>query len=149
MIYAANCGDARAVLGRKAGTKAYRLTHDHKADSPSEISRIESAGGFVLRNRVLGILAVARSLGDQGMKEFVVGRPFLSETVIMDDDEFIIVACDGLWDVMSDQECVSIVKGWSDKVDDETKVAKVAQWLVDEAMKRGSTDNITVIVAWL
>jgi len=57
-VYTANCGDARAVLIRRES--ALRLSHDHKAEDPNEIERIEAAGGFVLRNRVLGILAVAR-----------------------------------------------------------------------------------------
>ncbi|GMH82856.1 hypothetical protein TrVE_jg2144 [Triparma verrucosa] len=143
-IYAANCGDARAVLCRKGST--LRLTHDHKADDPTEISRIESAGGFVLRNRVLGILAVARSFGDHGMKEFVISRPYLSETNLKDDDEFVVVACDGLWDVMSDDECTDLVKKYTASGKD---VTGAAQMLVEESMTRGSTDNISVIVAWL
>jgi serine/threonine protein phosphatase PrpC len=57
-IYTANCGDARAVLVKK--DSVVRLSHDHKAEDPVEIDRIEASGGFVLRNRVLGILAVAR-----------------------------------------------------------------------------------------
>jgi len=143
-IFAANCGDARAILCRSSST--IRLTYDHKADDPKEISRIESAGGFVLRNRVLGILAVARSFGDHGMKEFVISRPYLSETDLKDDDEFIVVACDGLWDVMSDDECTDLVKKYTKSGADNTAAA---QMLVEESMARGSTDNISVIVAWL
>ena len=69
---------SRAVLSR--GGKAERLSYDHKAEDAPEQERVERAGGFVLRNRVLGILAVSRSFGNQGMKEFVISEPFISET---------------------------------------------------------------------
>mmetsp|Transcript_13383 Transcript_13383/g.27437 ORF Transcript_13383/g.27437 Transcript_13383/m.27437 type:complete len:295 (+) Transcript_13383:114-998(+) len=143
-IYAANCGDARAVLGR--GGRALRLTHDHKADDPEEIGRIESAGGFVLRNRVLGILAVARSFGDHGMKEFVISRPHLTEHDLQDGDEFVVVGCDGLWDVISDEECCGLVRKYAEEGGDKEEVARR---LVDESLARGSTDNISVVVAFL
>jgi serine/threonine protein phosphatase PrpC len=61
-IYAANAGDARIVLGH-AG-KGYRLTKDHRTDDPDEVRRIEQSGGFLFKGRVLGVLAVTRSLGD-------------------------------------------------------------------------------------
>lgn len=60
--------------------KAERLTYDHKAEDVTEQERVEAAGGFVMRNRVLGILAVSRSFGNQGMKEFVISEPHVSET---------------------------------------------------------------------
>ena len=68
-IYAANAGDARIVLGH-AG-KAHRMTRDHRTDDPEEVRRIEESGGFIFKGRVLGILAVTRSLGDHCMKEYV------------------------------------------------------------------------------
>jgi len=99
-----------------------------------------------LRNRVLGILAVARSFGDHGMKEFVTGRPFLSETDLLPTDNLIIVACDGLWDVIEDQDCADLIKGYEAAGE---KREEMAQILLDEALRRGSTDNISVIIAWL
>jgi serine/threonine protein phosphatase PrpC len=191
-VHCANAGDARIVLSssvarlpesdsgcegsadKGAKSKAQRLTHDHKATDPEEISRIQSSGGMMLRGRVLGVLAVARSLGDHGLKEFVIGRPHLSSTVVeiqstessakagsnvvkmiapLTDGEFLIVACDGLWDVVEDQEAVDLVRNF---VSDETSIHslksrqdKAARYLIDEALRRGSTDNITVIVYWL
>ena len=198
MIHCANAGDARIVLSnttaRLANSEAsnalstnetkqaennetaVRLTHDHKATDPEEITRIQNSGGIMLRGRVLGVLAVARSLGDHGLKEFVIGRPHLSSTVVkieknrvhpgssddsdkneksapLTNGEFLIVACDGLWDVIEDQEAVNLVR---DFVHDTTSIhsaksrqEKVARSLIDEALRRGSTDNITVIVYWL
>jgi len=61
-----------------------------------EAKRITDAGGFVMNNRVNGVLAVTRSLGDSSMKEFVVGSPYTTETTLGDEDDFLIVACDGV-----------------------------------------------------
>ena len=123
-IYTANCGDARSVLSLHG--RIIRLSHDHKADDPVEVERIERAGGFVVRGRVLGILAVARSLGDHLMKEYVIAKPYLSEYEVEykeDTDQegttygygvrpFVILACDGLWDVVSDEDAVQLVKSY-------------------------------------
>ena len=94
VLYCANAGDARGVLCR--GGKAIRLTYDHKGSDKQEAKRIMDAGGFVMSGRVNGVLAVTRSLGDSSMKEFVVGSPYTTETEIYDEDEFVILACDGV-----------------------------------------------------
>mmetsp|Transcript_17786 Transcript_17786/g.36866 ORF Transcript_17786/g.36866 Transcript_17786/m.36866 type:complete len:363 (+) Transcript_17786:190-1278(+) len=144
-IYAANAGDARIVLGH--GGRAYRMTKDHRTDDPEEVQRIEESGGFIFKGRVLGILAVTRSLGDHCMKEYVIAKPYTSEKTITVTSErdisFIILACDGLWDVFRDQEAVDFVL---DRIAEKELVAK---YLVEEALKKGSTDNITVSVAFL
>jgi protein phosphatase PTC1 len=94
VLYCANAGDARGVLCR-AG-KAVRLTYDHKGTDKQEAKRIMDAGGFVMSGRVNGVLAVTRSLGDSSMKEYVVGAPYTTETDLTDEDEFMILACDGV-----------------------------------------------------
>ena len=94
VLYCANAGDARGVLCR--GGQAIRLTYDHKGSDKQEAKRITDAGGFVMSGRVNGVLAVTRSLGDSSMKEFVVGAPYTTETELCDDDEFVILACDGV-----------------------------------------------------
>lgn len=99
VLYTANVGDARAVLCR--GGKAVRLTYDHKGSDKQEAKRIMDAGGFVMNNRVNGVLAVTRSLGDSSMKEFVVGSPYTTETELSEEDEFIVIACDGVGQVFS------------------------------------------------
>lgn len=78
------------------GGKAVRLTYDHKGSDVQEAKRITDAGGFVMNARVNGVLAVTRSLGDSAMKEFVVGSPYTTETVLGNEDSFLIVACDGV-----------------------------------------------------
>ena len=146
-IYAANVGDSRAVLAYQG--KGMRLTYDHKADDNAEQARIEAAGGFVLRNRVLGILAVTRSFGDHRMKDYVIGAPYTSTTVVrsQEDSPFLILACDGVWDVLSDDEAVAMVAELREKEEGRTDV-DAAALLVQEAMRRGSSDNITCIVCF-
>ena len=139
IIYSANAGDARVVIGHHG--RAHRLSWDHRADDEREVQRIQEAGGFVLKNRVTGILAVGRSLGDHGLKEFVISKPYFSS--FKDAADFVIVACDGLFDVMTDQQVVDLVYKW------ENDKENVANMLCKQAVASGSTDNVTCIVSWL
>ncbi|TIB95050.1 PP2C-domain-containing protein [Wallemia mellicola] len=107
-LYTANVGDARAVLCR-AG-QAIRLTYDHKGSDDNEQKRIMDAGGYILNGRVNGVLAVTRALGDSPMKQYVVGSPYTTEIDITDDDEWLVIACDGLWDVATDSEVCELIK---------------------------------------
>ncbi|KIW64760.1 hypothetical protein PV04_09670 [Phialophora macrospora] len=138
VLYTANVGDARIVLCRNG--KALRLSYDHKGMDENEGRRISKAGGLILNNRVNGVLAVTRALGDSYLKDLVTGHPYTTETVIQpDQDEFLILACDGLWDVCSDQEAVDLVRN----VQDPQAASKI---LVDHALARFSTDNLSVMV---
>jgi len=140
ILYSANAGDARAVLNRDG--KALRLSYDHKGSDEAETKRIVDAGGFVVLNRVNGILAVTRSLGDHAMKDYVIGDPHLTEVKLEPTDTHVIIACDGLWDVASDQEVVDLVI-------QETDAQKMSDKLLVHALKNGSTDNISVMVVIL
>ncbi|KAJ5489104.1 Protein phosphatase 2C [Penicillium diatomitis] len=138
VLYTANVGDARIVLCRNG--KALRLSYDHKGSDENEGKRIANAGGLILNNRVNGVLAVTRALGDAYLKDLVTGHPYTTETVIQPDaDEFIILACDGLWDVCSDQEAVDLIRN----VQDPQQASKI---LVDHALARFSTDNLSCMV---
>ncbi|KAI9500749.1 phosphatase 2C-like domain-containing protein [Coemansia spiralis] len=137
ILFCANVGDARAVLSR--GGAAARLTYDHKGDDTHEIERIFESGGYVFNGRVNGVLAVTRALGDSSLKQFVIGNPFTTETKIKDDDDLLILACDGLWDVCTDQEAVDLVRSDMDP-------AHASQVLLDHALSNESTDNITTMV---
>ncbi|KAK8076308.1 hypothetical protein PG994_003580 [Apiospora phragmitis] len=138
VLYTANVGDARIILCRNG--KALRLSYDHKGSDENEGKRIANAGGLILNNRVNGVLAVTRALGDTYMKDLVTGHPYTTETVIHAEmDEFVIIACDGLWDVCSDQEAVDLVRESSDP-------SSAAKQLVDHALARFSTDNLSCMV---
>lgn len=143
-LIVANVGDSRAVLDRgRLGVK--RLSHDHKADDPDEIKRIESLGGFVKPKtafdvaRVNGDIAIARALGDKYFGEFVSPRPYISETQLTKNDKRLILACDGVWDVISDEEAVDLIA----EVKDSQRASEI---LKNEALRRGSTDNISVMI---
>lgn len=148
-LYVANAGDARAVLGRESEVK--RLSHDHKANDPTEVKRIKAAGGYVTSRyqtgipRVNGILAISRAIGDhdEELDGFISANPYITQTTLEPGDHTLILACDGIWDVMSDREAIELVKEFPNP-------REAAEELKDEAIKvRRSTDNVTVIVVKL
>jgi serine/threonine protein phosphatase PrpC len=142
LLYTANCGDARVVLSENGIAK--RLTFDHKANEESEIKRVKESNGFVAYNRVNGILAVTRALGDHAMKQWVISDPFQTCVELSDNSQFVILACDGLWDVFEDQECVSYVKDLFDN--HNYSAQEVARSLLEKSLEKGSTDNISIMV---
>jgi len=159
MLYVANVGDSRAVLAAadpssSSGYRALRLSYDHRAEDEGEQKRIKDAGGFITRGRVLGILAVSRSFGDHGMKDFVTADPYVTETNVLtcapdgsSDCPLLILACDGVWDVLTDQEATDLLlQHWIEKGGPFSGAAKL---LVDTAIERGSADNVSAIVCWL
>mmetsp|Transcript_29626 Transcript_29626/g.42308 ORF Transcript_29626/g.42308 Transcript_29626/m.42308 type:complete len:293 (+) Transcript_29626:1399-2277(+) len=162
-LYVANVGDSRAVLvsskrvirnqmdipiDSPSGYVATRLTYDHRAEDADEQQRIKDAGGFITRNRVLGILAVSRSFGDHGMKDFVTACPYVSETNLSDagDCPMLILACDGVWDTLSDQDAADLLM---ERYLTEGIFTDAAECLVHAAIERGSADNVTAIVVFL
>ncbi|KAL5963774.1 putative protein phosphatase 2C [Taenia solium] len=117
--YCANCGDSRAVLSRQGVAEA--LSTDHKPTMASEWSRIVAAGGWVAANRVNGNLALSRALGDfvykrnstlSAEEQIVSAEPDVTqcELNVTETDEFIVLGCDGIWDVMTNQEVISFVR---------------------------------------
>ncbi|XP_030532919.1 probable protein phosphatase 2C 75 isoform X2 [Rhodamnia argentea] len=103
-IVVANCGDSRAVLCR--GGKAIPLSRDHKPDRPDELARIEAAGGrviYVNGARVEGILAMSRAIGDKYLKPVITSGPEITFTARQAEDDCLILASDGLWDVLSSE----------------------------------------------
>lgn len=116
-IFFANCGDSRAVLSR--GGNVHFCTEDHKPMNPLEMERIQNAGGSVMIQRVNGSLAVSRALGDFGYKnvqgkgpceQLVSPEPEISVVDRSDEDEFVVLACDGIWDVMVNEELCDFVR---------------------------------------
>ncbi|KAI3934267.1 hypothetical protein MKW98_009248 [Papaver atlanticum] len=159
-IIVANCGDSRAVLSR-AGSPPLPLSQDHKPDRKDEMERIEGAGGTVINwngFRVLGVLATSRCIGDRYLKPFVTSVPEVTITSRNESDEFLILASDGLWDVMSNKMACQIARKCL-----EGKVARISSSLLDHtcnsafaaavlaevAMARGSKDNISVVIVEL
>lgn len=135
---------------------AMRLTYDHRAEDEEEQDRITRAGGFINRGRVLGILAVTRSFGDHGMKDFVCADPYMTHTNLVErrggvnnEEEvpLLILACDGVWDVLTDQEAGELILEHYFRIGAPFQDA--GKLLVQEAIQRGSGDNVTAIVIFL
>jgi serine/threonine protein phosphatase PrpC len=145
ILYTANCGDARAIISEN-GT-AHRLTHDHKVSDEAETERIKNSGGSVISGRVNGYLAVARAFGNNTMKQYVISTPYQSEVKLTPEHTLLILACDGVWDVIEDQEAVDFV---NQKIQEENLNAQsCAQELLALAKEKGSTDNLSIIIVFL
>ncbi|XP_040379457.1 probable protein phosphatase 2C 37 [Oryza brachyantha] len=112
-LVVANCGDSRAVLCRAAAAAPLPLSSDHKPDRPDEKARIEAAGGRVVYlngPRVRGILAMSRALGDRYLKPEVICEPDITITERTVDDECLILASDGMWDVISNETACDVAR---------------------------------------
>jgi len=141
-LYVANVGDSRAVLVMNDG-KAIEMSRDHKPSTESEKSRIEKLGGRIIYYgtwRVEGILAVTRSIGDRRLKRYVCSQPELDVRPIGEHDDFLILASDGVWDVISSDKCAEIVHSHSDSI------SSACMKITDQAYKLHSQDNITSMV---
>lgn len=147
MIVVANAGDCRAVLGKRG--RAVELSKDHKPNYSPERERIERLGGAIYDGYLNGQLSVSRAIGDWHMKSSkgsacpLSSEPELQETVLDEEDEFLIMGCDGLWDVMSSQCAVTTVRKELMLHNDPERCSRE---LVREALKRHTCDNLTVII---
>ncbi|KAK7942979.1 PP2C-domain-containing protein [Apiospora aurea] len=155
-IYIANAGDSRSVLGVKGRAKP--LSFDHKPQNEGEKARITAAGGFVDFGRVNGNLALSRAIGDFEFKksaelapeqQIVTAYPDVVVHDISDDDEFLVIACDGIWDCQSSQAVVEFVRrGVAAKQDLE----KICENMMDNCLASNSEtggvgcDNMTMMV---
>jgi len=185
LVFAANVGDSRAVLSAHGGA-AVELTRDHKPDDAAERARVEALGGSVdwhgFRDdrgepmegtgvwRINGNLAVARAIGDGHERPFVSAEAECTVRSLQEGDEFILLASDGLWDVMTSEEAVAFVHETLDDAegalrsgsiefptDSEAGVSSavvrakraMARTVAVEAARLGSSDNITVSIVWL
>ncbi|KAK2390647.1 Protein phosphatase 2C family protein [Trifolium repens] len=139
-LYVANVGDSRTVIST-AG-KAIALSEDHKPNRSDERKRIENAGGVVMWAgtwRVGGVLAMSRAFGNRMLKPFVVAEPEIQDQEIDEKTEVLVLASDGVWDVVQNEDAVSLARA-----EDAAEVA--ARKLTEAAFNRGSADNITCIV---
>ncbi|KAJ8941936.1 hypothetical protein NQ318_013269 [Aromia moschata] len=150
-VYVANCGDSRAVLCRD-GVPVFS-TQDHKPGLPGERDRIVKAGGSVMIQRVNGSLAVSRALGDYEYKN-VEGRGPCDQLVSpepeifvrdRDDvaDEFLVLACDGIWDVMSNEDLCAYVHHRLLVTDN---LQEVTRQVIDTCLYKGSQDNMSIVL---
>lgn len=137
---AANVGDSRIVIGTASGSML--LTVDHRPELPEEMARIESLGGRVIHldvPRVQGELAISRALGDAHLKPYVSAEPRIIEGRLGRENDWAVLATDGIWDVISPAEAVLASRKSGDPQEAAELIVSIACW-------RGAHDNMTVIV---
>jgi len=171
-LFAANVGDSRVVLARKNGA-CLELTSDHKPSRPDEAARVRAAGGFILHKRVMGELAITRAFGDKSFKmgikamleedadelgagvsddatkdltaPLVSAEPEIASIVLTHDDEFLLLACDGLFDVFKSQDAITFAR--QELIAHRGEPAEVARILSDQAIRvRRSRDNVSILI---
>ena len=148
-LICANAGDSRAIL-RRAG-KVLPLSFDHKPNNAPELERIDFAKGFVKHKRVDGDLAVSRGLGDftyksnEGLRvdqQKVIPNPEFVTYPRKEEDEFMILACDGIWDVAHNEECGSFIQTLIDG--GEKDLGLICEEAIDTCLDKNSRDNMTI-----
>ena len=142
-VIVANAGDSRAIIVQSGG-RALCMSDDHKPDRADEERRIRSLGGKVVhwgRWRVEGVLAVSRAIGDVSLQPYVTCVPEVVERALSSEDEYLVLASDGVWDVMHNEDVARLVvqAGAYD-------FAAIAKTLCAEALILGSSDNVTAVV---
>lgn len=146
-IYCANLGDCRAILGLSNGT-VLNLSRDLKPGLREESERIHRLGAKVIGNRINGRLAVSRAIGDFeykssiGSETVVSSEPEIKKRPLDGSEEFLVLACDGLFDVMSSESVGNFVRNRI-SLDPNTICVDL---IAESVSKRGTTDNVTVIV---
>jgi len=150
-LYVANIGDSEAILVSvsDSGVSSQNMTTPHKASDQKEKERIEALGGHVFFGRVFGALAVSRSFGDAKYKipktsaNFVSFEPAIKTETLCPSHKYLILACDGLWDVVNHQDAATMCHEAFASGKNTNEVAKV---LVETALKKRTEDNVTVVV---
>ncbi|THV05305.1 PP2C-domain-containing protein [Dendrothele bispora CBS 962.96] len=159
-IYVANAGDSRSVISVKGAVKP--LSFDHKPTNESEKARIIAGGGSVEFGRVNGNLALSRAIGDfefkknyslSPEKQIITADPDIEVHTIDDEDEFLVLACDGIWDCLSSQQVVDFVRL---QVSEGKELSEIGEMMCEHCLAPDTTsgagigcDNMTVLVVAL
>ena len=158
-IYFANAGDSRAVFCKKG--VAQEGSHDHKPEMESEKNRIYKADGWISEGRVKGNLNLTRGFGDLEYKQnknlkpeeqMITANPDIKIIDCDNDVDFVIIACDGIWDCLSNKEaCDFVSKRLKDNPD--IKISKIVEEMLDSIIAKDlynesgvGCDNMTCIV---
>ena len=137
LLYCANVGDSSCCI---IGKTNEFLTVNHKCSNKSEIKRIEKEGGQIIEDRLGGILCITRGLGDFDLKKKgLICEPYITKKLIDHNVEYCVIASDGVWDVLSPDDISKIIHK-NNKIEDLAKI------IVNEAIEKGSEDNISCIV---
>ncbi|XP_013382607.1 protein phosphatase 1G [Lingula anatina] len=156
-LYVANAGDSRCVVSREGS--AVDMSFDHKPEDEPEKSRIEKAGGKVTADgRVNGGLNLSRAIGDHCYKrntdlppkeQMITALPDIKSVVLDEKDEFMVIACDGIWNFMTSQDVIDFVR---DRLGKQEKISKICEELFDHCLAPHTygdgtgCDNMTAII---
>ncbi|PWZ06399.1 hypothetical protein Zm00014a_000931 [Zea mays] len=154
-LVVANAGDSRCVISRNG--QAYNLSRDHKPELEAERERIQSAGGYIKMGHVNGSLNLSRAIGDMELKQnkflspdkqILTANPDINIVELCDDDEFIVLACDGIWDCMSSQQLVDFIR---EHINTEESLSAVCERVLDRCLAPSTMggegcDNMTMIL---
>lgn len=155
-LIVANAGDCRAILCPHQGD-AIPLSRDHKVSDPEERKRLDEAGAFVRDNKLFGMLHISRAIGDRDFKTALKPGglpPVLSVPEIMEIDvdldvhSFVVLGSDGVWDVMSNNEVQDMVRTHlkARKQNPSHTLQACAEAIIDESIRRGSRDDVSVVI---
>ena len=150
--YVANIGDCRSILCDSKNIPR-QLTNDHKPNQIKEKNRIQNLGGKIYFDGYdwrIGDLSVSRAFGDMDSAPYVTHKPEIFKYKIKKNDKFIVIGCDGLWDVMTNKNVNDFILDKINKI----KITEmsgysnnnIAYLLANYAIKKGSTDNISIII---
>lgn len=165
-IYCANAGDSRTVCwstNNQHAKTVIPLSYDHKPDGDIEKKRISKAGGFIIEGRVNGNLNLSRALGDLEYKknaalkpeeQLISPFPDVMERQITANDEFLLMGCDGIWEMLTEQDlCENVALRYSQKKPGE-KLEVCAEHVLDKSLAPDTSngtgcDNMSCIVIYL
>ena len=137
-LYCLNVGDSRCIIINKKGIM--RLSKDDRVDDPIEKERIIKEGGFIYNGRIYGILMLSRCFGDWGIKKYGVScEPHISKIEINEDDLSVVIASDGVWDAMKDEDFKVLMDTNMNSLD-------ICKDVITESLRRGSADNISCFI---
>lgn len=156
-IYVANAGDSRSVISIKG--EAQPLSFDHKPSNNTERARIVNAGGYIEFGRVNGNLALSRALGDFQFKknyslipqkQVITADPDVMVHQLSDEDEFFVLACDGIWDCLSSQQVVDFIRL---KVAEGKELTEIGEMMCEHCLAPDTSsaagigcDNMTILI---
>lgn len=146
----ANIGDSIAILAKKDGS-LQQLNVEHTPNCPEERARIEASNGWVLTNRINGELSVSRAFGDAEMKELIISEPQCNSMPISHDDDFLVLASDGIFHTFTQDY---IVKRVIELRRRHLGLGNIAETIVEECVRTENPskfcyDNITLVIVSL
>ncbi|XP_061959989.1 probable protein phosphatase 2C 60 isoform X2 [Populus nigra] len=157
LIWSPRSGQVNGHFDDWLDEEAYDMSKDHKPGLEVERERIRNAGGFIVVGRVNGTLNLSRAIGDTEFKQnkklpaeqqIVTANPDIKTVDLCDDDEFLVLACDGIWDCMSSQQLVDYVH---EQLNTETKLSVICERVFNRCLAPNTNggegcDNMSMIL---